>query len=136
MHSRKTGDDDMANYANQKTIYLIELNKIVHKEGDKHNRFIQPIDFKYEAAAMRHLNGNAFKLWRYLLRWYGNPQRYDYSPSALCKELGMGKNGPAAAFDELERWGYITKDEDKNNGYIFTPVLQCDYLELKDKNDF
>ena len=126
----------MANYANQKTIHLTELNKILHKEGDRHNRFIQPIDFKYEAAAMRRLNGNAFKLWRYLLRWYGNPQMYDYSPAALRDELGLGKNGPATAFDELERWGYIQKIEDKNNAYTFTPVLPIDYLDLNEKNDF
>ena len=126
----------MANYANQKTIHLTELNKIVHHEGDKHNRFIQPIDFKYEAAAMRRLNGNAFKLWRYLLRWYGYPQTYDYSPAALRDELGLGKNGPATAFDELERWGYITKEKGAVNSYTFTPVLAADYLELCDKDDF
>lgn len=126
----------MANYANQKTICLKDLEKITHKEGDKHNRFIQPIDFKYEAAAMRRLNGNAFKLWRYLLRWYGNPQRYDFSPAALKEELGLGKNGPATAFDELIRWGYLTPVEGKNNTYNFTPILDLDYLELSQRNDF
>ena len=126
----------MANYANQKTIYLTELEKITHKEGDKHNRFIQPLDFKYEAAAMRRLNGNAYKLWRYLLRWYGDPQRYDFSPAALIEELGLGKNGPATAFDELLRVGYLQQNPDQPKNYTFTPVLHADYLTLKDKTDF
>lgn len=126
----------MANYANQKTIHLTELDKVTHKVEDKHNRFIQPLDFKYEAAAMRRLNGNAFKLWRYLLRWYGVPQRYDFSPTALKEELGLGKNGPSTAFEELLNIGYLRPHPDKQNTYIFTPVLHVDYLELKNKNDF
>lgn len=125
----------MANYANQKSIQLTELDKITHKQNDKHNRFIQPLDFKYEAAAMRRLNGNAFKLWRYLLRWYGT-EVYDFSPAALTKEIGLGKNGPATAFEELERLGYLRANSDKSNSYIFTPVLNADYQELKDKDDF
>lgn len=123
----------MANYANQLRIHLTEFEKIKHKEKDKGNKFIQPIDFKYEAAAMKRLNGNAFKLWRFLLRWYGDPQIYDFSPAGLIKELGMGKNGPKTAFDELERYGYLKRDNDRNNSYIFVPVLEIDYLELKDK---
>ena len=126
----------MANYANQLTIYMTELDKIKHKENDKHNRFIQPIDFKYEAAAMRRLNGNAYKLWRFFLRWYGDPQKYDFSPANIRKELGLGKNGPNTAFDELLKWGYLLPIQDKQNVYTFTPILPADYLELKDKNDF
>lgn len=126
----------MAFYPNQLTIHMTELEKITHKEKDKHNRFIQPIDFKYEAAAMRHLNGNAFKLWRYLLRWYGDPKKYEFSPADIIKETGMGKNGPNTAFDELVRYGYIRKMEERQNVYIFTPVLPADYFDLKDKNDF
>lgn len=125
----------MANYANQKSVKLTELDKITHKQDDKHNRFIQPLDFKYEAAAMRRLNGNAFKLWRYLLRWY-KAEIYDFSPAALAKEIGLGKNGPATAFEELEKIGYLRAVPGKSNFYIFTPVLNADYQELKDKNDF
>lgn len=125
----------MGNYANQLTIYLTDLEKVKHPDKGR-NRYIPPIDFKYEAAAMRRLNGNAFKLWRFLLRWYGDPKKYDFSPAGVRKELGLGKNGPNTAFDELERWGYIKKIPDKNNQYTFTPVLEVDYLELKDKIDF
>lgn len=122
----------MANYANQLTIHLTELEKITHKQKDE-SKFIQPIDFKYEAAAMKRLNGNAYKLWRFLLRWYGNPKKYDFSPAAIRSELGLGKNGPNEAFKELERVGYLKIIPDKNNQYIFTPILEEDYLELKDK---
>lgn len=123
------------NYANQLSIKLTDLDKITHKEKDKHNRFILSIDFKYEAAAMRRLNGNAFKLWRYFLTWYGKTN-YDFSPANLKKVIGLGKNGPSVAFNELLQVGYLRADPNKNNSYIFTPILQADYLELKDKQDF
>lgn len=126
----------MANYANQLTIHMSDLEKIKHKEGDNHNRFIQPLDFKYEAIAMRRLNGNAFKLWRYFLRWYGGQKQYEFSPAALKKELGFGKNGSQDALKELILKGYVKQIPDKNNTYVFIPVLDIDYLELKDKNDF
>lgn len=134
--------NQMANYANQKNIEMIDLDKIKHKENDKHNRFIQPLDFKYEAIAMQRLNGNAFKLWRYLLRWYGPNEKYggrpihDFSPAALSKELGFGKNGGNVAFHELEKLGYIYLKEGKDKSYYFTPVLPCDYEILKNRNDF
>lgn len=125
----------MANYANQLKIYLTDFEKIKHNQNDKHNRFIQPIDFKYEAAAMKNLNGNAFKLWRYLLRWYGTDSFF-FSPAAIAQELGLGKNGATTARQELELKGYLIKDENKNNVYIFSPVTLKDYLVLKDESDF
>jgi len=125
----------MANYANQKTIQLTELEKITHKANDDKNRFILSIDFKYEAAAMRRLNGNAYKLWRYLLRWYGGDKRYEFSPAALKEELGLGKNGPSTAFDELVRVGYLRQDPNIISKYIFTPILDADYQLLSKKND-
>lgn len=123
----------MANYKNQLRVELTDLNKITHKQDDG-NRFIQPINFKYEAAAMRNLNGNAFKIWRYLLRWYGKDYFF-FSPAAIKKELGLGENGATTARQELERKGYLKQVEDKQNVYIFTPVLPVDYENLKNKND-
>lgn len=123
----------MANYKNQLRIELTELEKITHKNEDG-NRFIQPINFKYEAAAMRNLNGNAFKIWRYLLRWYGKDYFF-FSPAAIKKELGLGENGATTARQELERKGYLTQVEGKENVYIFTPVLSVDYENLKNKRD-
>lgn len=122
------------NYANQLKLVLTNFEQIVHKVGSK-NRFIQPIDFKYEAAAMRNLNGNTFKVWRYLLRWYGKPNQFYYSPAAIRKELGIGENGAATARKELEAKGYIKPVEGKHNVYTFTPVLPIDYELLKNKND-
>lgn len=123
----------MAKYANQLRINLTELEKIKHnyKSG---NRFIPSIDYKYEEAAMRNLNGNAFKLWRYLLRWYGKDYFF-YSPTAINEALGFGKNGATTAREELERKGYLIKVEDKNNVYTFSPVLPVDYENLKHKKD-
>lgn len=123
----------MANYSNQLRIDLKDLEKITHKNGDG-NRFIQSINFKYEAAAMRNLNGNAFKVWRYLLRWYGKDHFY-FSPAAIKKELGLGENGATTARKELEQKGYIKQVEGKENTYIFTPVLPIDYEKLKNMRD-
>lgn len=124
----------MANYTNQLKIKLTDLEKITHKAQTR-NRFIQPIDFKYEAAAMRNLNGNAFKVWRYLLRWYGKKEFF-YSPAAIKREIGLGENGATTARKELELKGYISAVSGKENIYIFTPVLPVDYENLKNKEDW
>ena len=123
----------MANYNNQLRIDLTNLDKITHKENDG-NRFIQPINFKYEAAAMRNLNGNAFKIWRYLLKWYGKGELF-FSPAAISRELEMGEQSVTNSRKEMEKKGYIIKVPDKQNVYIFSPVLPIDYEKLKNKND-
>lgn len=117
----------MPNYNNQLRINLTDLDKIIHQQG---NRFIQPVDFKYEAAAMRNLNGNAFKVWRYLLRWYGKEYFY-FSPSAIARELDMGERSVTNSRIELETKGYLIKESGKANTYSFTPVLPVDYEKLK-----
>lgn len=124
----------MANYSNQLCLYLTDLDKITHKEQSK-CRFILSIDFKYEAAAMRNLNGNAFKLWRYLLRWYGKKYIF-FSPAAISRELDMGEQSVSNSRKELEAKGYITKVEGKTNVYIFSPVLPVDYENLKNVKDW
>lgn len=116
----------MAQNPNQKTIYIDDVERVKHIK-DSGNSFVWTIDFKYEAAAMLRLNGNAFKLWRYLLRWYGEG-KVDFSPAALKKEIGMGKNAPADSLEELIRTGYITFDE--NGRLHFNPVLDADYQLL------
>lgn len=123
----------MAKYANQLRINLTDLEKIKHIYKSE-NRFIPAIDYKYEEAAMRNLNGNAFKLWRYLLRWYGK-EYFFYSPTAINEALGFGKNGATTAREELEKKGYLIKIPDKNNLYTFSPVLSVDYENLKYKKD-
>lgn len=121
----------MANYANQLRVELTDFDKIKHQPN---NRFIQPIDFKYEAAAMRNLNGNAFKIWRYLLRWYGKDYFY-FSPAAIARELEIGEQSVTNSRKEMEAKGYLTKVADKKNVYRFTPVLPIDYEKLKNKYD-
>lgn len=123
----------MANYNNQLRIDLTDLDKITHKQGGR-SRFIQPIDFKYEAAAMRNLNGNAFKIWRYLLRWYGKGFFY-FSPAAIARELDMGEQSVTNSRKEMELKGYITKTPGKQNVYSFSPVLPIDYEKLKNIED-
>jgi len=130
----------MANYANQNYIELTEFDKIQHNK-DSRNLFIMSIDFKYEEAAMRNLSGNGFKLWRYLLKWYGvnkTNKNYDFSPAAIIKSTGMGKNGPNNAFAELIQKGYLfqTNAEEHPNKYIFRPVLPQDYDSLKNIQDY
>ena len=123
----------MPNYKNQLQFKLTDLDKITHKQNGN-SRFIQPIDFKYEAAAMRNLNGNAYKIWRYLLRWYGKNTFY-FSPAAIARELDMGEQSVTNSRKEMERKGYLTPDPEKQNVYIFTPVLPIDYEKLKNVND-
>lgn len=120
----------MANYANQKTITITNMDKIKHIK-DSGNRFAISVDFKYEAAAMMRLNGNAYKLWRYLLCWDGKGF-VDFSPAALKQDLGFGKNAPSEAFNELLKLGYLQEDPNVSNKYIFIPVLDADYQLLKD----
>lgn len=134
----------MANYANQKYIEITEVEKIIHKsEKENHNTFILSIDFKYEAAAARRLSGNGFKVWRYLLKWNGVKTKdgykyYDYSPAAIRKEMGLGKNGPDDAFIELVRKGYLFQPEPDihPNKYIFRAILPEDYQALQNQWDF
>ena len=123
----------MPNYKNQLQFRLTDLDKITHKQNGN-SRFIQPIDFKYEAAAMRNLNGNAYKIWRYLLRWYGKNTFY-FSPAAIARELDMGEQSVTNSRKEMERKGYLIPDPEKQNVYIFTPVLPIDYEKLKNVND-
>ena len=124
----------MPNYANQKKVELLDFEKIKHQKGS-HNRFIQPIDYKWEEAAMRNLNGNAFLIWRYFLIWYGKGYVY-FSPAAISREIGMGEQSATNSRKELEAKGYITQAPGKQNTYFFTPVLPVDYENLKNKDDF
>lgn len=123
----------MPNYANQLRIDLTNFDLIKHEKGS-HNSFIQPIDYKWEEAAMRNLNGNAFKIWRYFLRWYGKGYVY-FSPAAIARELGMGEQSATNSRKEMEAKGYLTRVPDKKNVYAYTPILPVDYENLKNKTD-
>ena len=83
---------------------------------------------------MRNLNGNAFKIWRYLLRWYGKKYFY-FSPAAISRELDMGEQSVTNSRKEMEAKGYLIKHPTKKNVYTFSPVLAIDYEKLKNVKD-
>lgn len=108
----------MANYANQKRITLGNLNDIKHHEGAK-EQWLQPTKWEPIKEAMRILNGNAFKLWIYLLSWEGQGY-YDFSPADIAKTLKMSDEGARTARRELIEKGYIVEVDEKK--MIFYPI--------------
>lgn len=109
----------MANYANQKRITLSNLTDIKHREGVKGEHWLQPTKWEPIKEAMRILNGNAFKLWMYLLSWEGQGY-YDFSPSDIAKTLSMSDEGARKARNELIEKGYLIEME--NNKMVFYPI--------------
>lgn len=95
----------MANYANQKKIKLGHLSDITHRNGSD-GAWLQPLEWDPTKYAMRTLNGNAFKLWMYLLSWEGKGI-YDFSPANLAKELKMSDEGARNARKELLDKGFL-----------------------------
>jgi hypothetical protein len=113
------------NYKNQKRIEIKQFNSIVHKEGTK-DSFLQPINWEYYDEALKKLNGNAFKLWLYLLRWVGKGY-YDFSPTNLCEALNIGsKNTILAMKEELIREKYLISVSE--NIYYFYPCGHADLI--------
>lgn len=110
----------MANYANQKTVKITNINTIYSDEtsGD---HFLHSIKWKYIQAAKKILSESGFTVWLYFLKWSGIEQK-DFSPSQIREEFGISENGARNGFDDLIRKGYISKIEGKKNLYIFTPV--------------
>ena len=107
----------MANYANQKTITLGHLNDIKHEKGIE-EAFLQPTKWAPLKEAMRLLNGNAFKLYIYLLSWEGQGY-YDFSPANIAKEIRISDEGARNARTELIRLGFIVEE---NNKLVFYPI--------------
>lgn len=105
----------MANYANQKTIILGHLNDIKHEKGTE-EAFLQPTKWAPLKEAMRLLNGNAFKLYMYLLSWEGQGY-YDFSPANIAKELKISDEGARQAKLELIRLGFIMEEQGKLTFY-------------------
>ena len=108
----------MARYANQKTIRLGHLNDIVSRPGSS-EAFLQATRWDPIKAALRTLNGNAFKLWLFLLSWEGKGT-YDFSPSGLANELKMSDEGARNARKELIDKGYLIEGE--GNSLEFFPI--------------
>ena len=107
----------MATYANQKIIRLGHLSDITSKYGDG-EAFLQNVKWNPIKTAMRILNGNAFKLWMFLLSWEGKGM-YEFSPANLAKELKMSDEGARNARKELVEKGYLLETE---GAYEFFPL--------------
>ena len=108
----------MANYANQKRIRLGHLGSIAAK-GNSGEAFLAPVRWDPLKAPMRILNGNAYKLWVYLLSWEGQGY-YDFSPASIAKELNVSDQGARNAKQELIDKGYLTENADGT--FEFYPI--------------
>lgn len=110
----------MAMYANQKVIQLGHLKDIGAASYEK-EAFLPPIRWSPIKAPMRILNGNAFKLWMYLLSWEGQGY-YEFSPANLAKELNMSDQGARNARQELIDKGYLVPNPNDEKLLEFFPV--------------
>lgn len=107
----------MATYANQKVIKLGHLGDIVSRPGDT-APFLQATRWDAIKAAMHTLNGNAFKLWIYLMSWEGKGI-YEFSPANLSKELKVSDEGARNARKELIEKGFLIEN---GNTLEFFPI--------------
>lgn len=110
----------MANYANQKSVLITNVNAIYSDEASG-ELFLHSVKWKYIQAAKKILTDSGFVVWLYFLKWSGT-ERKDFSPAQIKEEFGISENGARNGFEDLARKGYISKVEDKRNLYIFTPV--------------
>ena len=112
----------MANYANQKLVYITNVKQIHSDEPqNKGDKFLYSTSWKYIMAASKILSHTAFKVWLYFLKWDGNGQ-VDFSPAGVYEDFGVSESSARRAFSELEQCGYLNKVENKKNVYTFTPV--------------
>lgn len=115
----------MANFKNQKRIYINDtLGKIEH-QANKESQFLIALEWEPLLDVMTDLRAPEFMLWEYILKWRG-PRKdeggiryYDFSPADLEINFGWAENSSRAYLTELEKKGYIIKD--KINTYIFNP---------------
>jgi len=105
-------------YPNQKVITLGHLTDITYRKTDE-GAWLQPLKWDPIKEAMRVLNGNAFKLWMYLLSWEGKGE-YEFSPANIAKELKMSDEGARNARKELIDKGYVI--EVSENKLEFFPI--------------
>ena len=109
----------MANYANQTRVNITNIEPIYYTKGkDIGNGYYPTIYYDYIDKAAMLLNGNAFKLWLYFIRWH-NQGWVDFSPAALQKTMGMSKTSVADAKKELINKGFLILTE---HGLTFTPI--------------
>lgn len=111
----------MANYANQKKVNIDkeQVNCLIHHTSDPTKGYYPPLEYSYIDKAAELLNGNAFKIWLYLLRWYNQGYVF-FSPAALEGCMGLKKSSVSDSWNELVNKGFIHKQQ--NLTYLFTPI--------------
>lgn len=114
----------MANYANQKTIILNNQEYIAHKEKSG-ERFLKATDWKYLEAASRHLPRDSFKVYMYLLSWYGKG-RVEFSPADLKNKWGVKTTSAREAINILIEKGYLELIENTSSTYNFYPISRTE----------
>lgn len=111
----------MANYANQKRMDILNADLVEHKKGTESDGYYYPMDYEYIDIAAKELNGNAFKIWLYLLRWRNKGYVF-LSPAAIENAMGIKKSSVSDSIKELKLKGVITEDVDKENKMYFNAV--------------
>lgn len=111
----------MANYANQKRMDIINAELLEHKKDSPTDGYYYPMDYKYIDAAAKELNGNAFKIWLYLLRWRNKGYVF-FSPAAIEATMGIKKSSVSDSIKELKMKGVVLEDDEKENKLYFNAV--------------
>lgn len=111
----------MANYQNQKRMDILNADLLEHKKNTETDGYYYPMDYTYIDAAATELNGNAFKIWLYLLRWRNKGYVY-FSPAAIENAMGIKKSSVSDSVTELKRKGIVTEDIDNPNKLYFNAV--------------
>ena len=112
----------MANYANQKRVNIDkkQVECLIHQKNQDTKGYYPPLEYVYIDKAAELLNGNAFKIWLYLLRWYNQGYVY-FSPAALEGCMGLKKSSVADSWKELINKGFI-QEIVAGKTYNFTPI--------------
>ena len=111
----------MANYKNQKRMDILNADLLEHKAGMPTDGYYPPFEYTYIDAAATELNGNAFKIWLYLLRWK-NKGFVFFSPAAIENAMGIKKSSVTDSIKELKNKGIVLEDEDSENKLYFNAV--------------
>lgn len=110
----------MANYANQKRYKITNTKPLFHEKNEPiGNGYYPPMYYDYIDKAATLLNGNAFKLWLYLIRWH-NQGYVNFSPASVEQCMGLKKSSIQDSKAELEHKGFLIAQDDGT--YLFTPI--------------
>lgn len=107
----------MSNYANQKLITGISVDKIKHTQGTQES-FMQPFKWDRMLKILFVLTGNEYKLYMYLCKWAGKTQ-YEFSPVDIANKLDFKEDTARKAFKKFIEYGILSPLN--GNNYIFDP---------------